>query len=113
MPAEQSPSVQRFKCPGCSADMEFDPKAGALKCPYCGATQAISRQVNEAVQEIPYGQYEDSSRLEKISQTAVQITCASCGSTIQCEPAEMTGSCPFCAANFVSQPKAADPLVAP
>ncbi|MCC6391391.1 MAG: hypothetical protein IT167_12390, partial [Bryobacterales bacterium] len=42
-----------------------------------------------------------------------QITCASCGSTIQCEPAEMTGSCPFCAANFVSQPKAADPLVAP
>ncbi|MCZ2152171.1 MAG: hypothetical protein LC126_30880 [Bryobacterales bacterium] len=113
MPAEQSPSVQRFKCPGCSADMEFDPKSGALKCPYCGTTQAISRQVNETVQEIPCDQYKDPSRLKKISQTALQITCASCGSTIQCEPAEMTGSCPFCAANFVSQPKAADPLVAP
>lgn len=93
--------------------MVFDPAAGALKCSYCGTAQAVSRAVNEGVTEIPFELYADRSSQVKLSPQALEITCASCGSTMQCEPAEMSGDCPFCAAKFVTQAKAADPLVAP
>jgi hypothetical protein len=34
--------ADRFPCPGCSADMEFDPQSGGMKCPFCGQTQALA-----------------------------------------------------------------------
>ena len=36
-----------------------------------------------------------------------------CGASVQFEPPEVAGTCPFCAAAIVAQPKGADPLVAP
>jgi len=107
--------TERFRCPGCTADMSFDPQSGALKCPYCGAAQAISRSVNARVAEQPYEEYasDGAQRLLKLSDAAVEVTCSGCGATVEFEPKEVTATCPFCTANFVSQPKAADPLIAP
>src|ERR1700688_4271756 len=41
-PAPASPKVERFRCPQCSADMEFDPGSGGMKCRFCGHTEAIA-----------------------------------------------------------------------
>ena len=115
-PSKESPAVQRVRCPGCSADMEFDPQTGALKCSYCGSSQKVSHPVNSTVEELPFTQYANSpeaSRLHKMSETAVEVTCTGCGSTIQFEPAQASGECPFCAAKIVTQPKAENPLIAP
>ncbi len=90
--------------------MEFDPKSSGLKCQYCGSAQAVNRSVNEKVEEIPYRDQQPSGQL---SASALEVACSTCGSTIQCEPSEMSGTCPFCAAKFVNQPKTADPMIAP
>lgn len=110
------PTVARFKCPGCSAAMEFDPATGGLKCGYCGNAQKISHPVNTQVEELPLAEYVGSaagSHLKRLAQQALEVTCTGCGSTVQFEPPEVAGVCPFCAAPIIAQPQSADPEIAP
>lgn len=103
---------ERWKCAGCSADMEFDPATGGMKCPYCGVTQAVAEDKARAVVENPLEDI-DPSRLAQMSAKAMQVECSTCGSVVTFEPPDVAGECPFCAAKIVVQPKAADPLIAP
>ena len=32
----------QFPCPGCAADMQFDPATGGMKCLFCGQTVALA-----------------------------------------------------------------------
>ena len=43
--AENS-GVSVIKCPGCGADMVFDPGKGMLVCEYCGGTKSIEKRIN-------------------------------------------------------------------
>jgi len=112
--------ADRFPCPGCSADMQFDPASGGMKCPFCGTTQALTAAatpgrpagiVSHALEE--FLSKEGDSHLSPLSAEALQVTCDACGSAVTFEPPEVAGSCPFCGDALVAQPKAADPLVAP
>jgi ribosomal protein S27E len=107
-------SVNKYTCSGCGADLVFNPEKGVLKCEYCGAEQAIA-QAGQQLQERSFEQYIKNSqtRLEKLSQTALEVTCDDCGANITFEPPQVAGSCPFCAAKIVAQPKIADPSIAP
>ena len=106
--------MQRFRCTACGADRVFDPASGKLRCGGCGALEAITggSQVTEhdldtALREAahaPQGQ---------LSATALSISCTGCGATVQFEPPQVAGQCPFCAAKLVAQAKAADPSIAP
>ncbi|MEZ5351299.1 MAG: TFIIB-type zinc ribbon-containing protein [Bryobacteraceae bacterium] len=110
------PPVQRYRCPGCSADMEFDPAAGSLKCPYCGTVQKISHPVNQGVEELGFEEYAHdpgASKLGSLSAQALEVGCTGCGSVIAFEPGTFAGVCPFCGAKIVTQPHSADPLIAP
>ena len=90
--------------------MLFDPASGALKCPSCGGTKAVEAQ--GTIDEIPFdGNFRGS--VEKISATALQVNCSGCGAVVEFQPPEVAGSCPFCAATIVAQPKSADPHIAP
>jgi ribosomal protein S27E len=92
--------------------MLFDPVSGALKCPSCGGTKAV--QTEGSVEEIPFdGRFRGGQNLQKISETALQVNCSGCGATVEFQPPEVAGSCPFCAAAIVAQPKSADPHIAP
>jgi DNA-directed RNA polymerase subunit RPC12/RpoP len=109
---------QRFTCSACGADMQFDPKSAQMKCPYCGHMEAVPASVAEAlatVEERPLEAYltPDASRLATLSAAALQVDCSGCGSTVEFEPPTVAGACPFCGAQIVAQPRAADPLVAP
>ena len=92
--------------------MEFDPASGGLKCPYCGSAEAVVEQPLKAVSENPIDQV-DPARFGKLSDKALQVECSTCGSIVEFEPPEVAGSCPFCAAKIVVQPKSADPLISP
>jgi ribosomal protein S27E len=94
--------------------MEFDPQSGMLKCPYCGRTRALAT-AGAAIAENDYEQFllPDPSRLRRLAENALQVTCSGCGSTVTFEPPEVAGACPFCGAKIVAQPRAADPLIAP
>lgn len=114
-------AAQRFPCASCGADMEFDPKTGGLKCPYCGheapmpAPVAAAAAGGVAVVERDFAAYltPRAEQMRRLSEAAVEVQCSGCGSIIEFEPPEVAGLCPFCGAKIVAQPRAADPLVAP
>ncbi|WP_309709830.1 TFIIB-type zinc ribbon-containing protein [Armatimonas sp.] len=106
----------RYPCPGCSADLEFDPKAGQLKCPYCGSEVSVpqentAREIRE--NDLQLYLTPDASRLARLAENAVEVACESCGAVTEFTPPEVAGFCPFCAAKIVAQPIAAHPLIAP
>ena len=92
--------------------MEFDPASRQLRCAYCGSAKALPK--GDKIEEIPFREFaERELDLGRLSATALEATCSSCGATVEFEPAETATRCPFCAAAIVTQPKAADPLIAP
>lgn len=96
--------------------MEFDPKTGAMKCPYCGRVEAVPQEdESRTVQENDLYVFltPDASRLARLAENAVEVTCGSCGATTEFTPPEVAGFCPFCGAKIVAQPIAANPLIAP
>ena len=96
--------------------MEFDPATGGLKCPYCAAAVKISHPVSEQVRELPLADFLGEGargKLSRVAQEALEVACTGCGSTVQFQPPEVAGVCPFCTAPIVAQPKSADPEIAP
>ena len=109
------PKFQRFPCQGCGADQVFDPATGMMKCPNCGRTEAVNIPPGTSVAEESFeaAMRNDPSVVEKLSDTALQVTCTGCGGIIEFQPPQVAGSCPFCAAQIVAQPVAADARIAP
>jgi ribosomal protein S27E len=128
--APGDPAHAHFPCPGCSADMHFDPAAGMMKCSFCGRTAAVPTSTaiaapvahdvsTPAPGHLPCHPLEDflakaqGAHLAMLSPQALEVHCAACGSSVTFQPPEVAGTCPFCASAIVAQAKAADPLVAP
>ena len=108
--------MKRFPCPGCQADLEFDPKTAGMKCPYCGREEPVPQEVPGRVvraHELKAYLTPKAEWLARLAENAMQVTCTSCGATTEFTPPEVAGECPFCGATLVAQPIAADPLIAP
>jgi ribosomal protein S27E len=106
----------QFPCPGCAADMQFDPATGGMKCPFCGQTQALPELAKDAV--VPRHDFDEfvaagAAKLQPLTGQALQVSCDGCGSVVAFEPPEVAGLCPFCGSALVAQAKAADPLISP
>jgi len=106
--------IHRYQCPGCSADLIFEPRDGCLSCPYCGRSEPIPADAAE-VQERSYEEYLKlrPEQLAPISADALEVQCSGCGTTVSFTPPEVAGDCPFCAAKIVAQPQVAHPMLAP
>jgi ribosomal protein S27E len=118
MAPEQPPAAQpkQFACSGCGAVMEFDPTQGLLKCGHCGHTEPVPAAAAPAISAHPLEEFlalVGDAHLRPLTGQALQVQCTGCGSVVAFEPPQVAGACPFCGANIVAQPKAADPLVAP
>ncbi|HEX8138025.1 MAG TPA: hypothetical protein VF544_10580 [Pyrinomonadaceae bacterium] len=106
--------IHRYPCPACGANLVFEPKDGALTCPYCGHTEVIPASA-EQVQERSYEEYlrPRAGQLQVLAQGALEVQCSSCGAIVTFVPPEVARECDFCGAKIVAQPKSADPMVAP
>lgn len=105
-----SPQFIRFRCPGCSGEMDYDPQSGMMKCQNCGTAQPVP----EAPPPMTPHSLSDALRhMTPLSEVALEVTCEGCGSVVVFEPPEVAGACGFCGAMIVAQPKAADPMIAP
>jgi ribosomal protein S27E len=105
---------ERFPCPGCGADLVFDPQSNMLACSYCGRKEPIPASPG-SVEERNYETYlrAGAAQMGSLAANAVEVTCSQCGATVTFTPPEVAGECSFCGATIVAQPKAADPMVAP
>src|SRR5947208_4400070 len=116
-PMSAEKKAERFPCPGCSADMQFDPASGGMKCPFCGHTQALPAAGGDVeIRPHAFDEYVAEgapSKLRPLTGQALEVSCGACGSVVAFEPPEIAGSCPFCGDALVAQAKAADPLIAP
>lgn len=106
--------VKKYPCPNCGAFLKFNPDKALLKCEYCGWEDEVIQSIGE-VEEHSYEEYLNvaESELVRLSSTALEISCDSCGATVTFEPPQTAGKCTFCAADLVAQPKLADPTLAP
>ena len=108
------PKARHYNCPGCGADLLFEPKDGVLACPYCAYKEQIPTSKDQ-VQELSYEKYLNirSDQLSPIAENVQQIECGKCGASVVFTPPEVARSCSFCGAAIVMQPKSADPMVCP
>jgi DNA-directed RNA polymerase subunit RPC12/RpoP len=87
-----------------------------MRCPYCSSTFDVPANDAQVVEEVSL---EETIRraVEKqtgvLSDTAVQVECATCGAAVVFEPPDVAGACPFCTSKIVTQAKSCDPLIAP
>ena len=98
--------------------MEFDPESGGMKCRFCGHKQAVAVEIQAASGVPPHPFAEMIARtgtahLEPVSDQALEAHCTGCGAVVAFHPPEVAGTCSFCGAAIVAEPKAADPLIAP
>ena len=106
--------AHRYRCPGCGADLEFEPKGGSLVCPYCGRSEQIVPAAG-SVEERSYEEYlrAREGQLTTMAPAALEVRCETCGATVTFTPPQVAGDCDFCGGKIVAQPKSADPLLAP
>jgi ribosomal protein S27E len=96
--------------------MAFDPAKGQLKCTHCGHTEGVPATTTSGIASHLLEEFlarAGDAHLKTLAEQALEVQCTGCGSVVSFQPPEVAGSCPFCGANIVNQPKAADPMVAP
>lgn len=93
------PSGDSFPCSSCGAKLHYDATLQALKCPFCGAQQAMPAAPTGS-REIPI---EEGMRLaERGYGTPVkQVSCNECGASVNVAPSEQTATCTFCRSHQV------------
>ncbi len=113
-PGTPAEKVRSYPCPGCGAQLVFEPRGGNLSCPYCGRTEAIPKSAGEVREQ----SYEDYLRIrpERMAQPiegGLDVRCTDCGATVTFPGDQIAGDCPFCGTSMVAAPKTAEPWVAP
>ncbi|MBA3241954.1 MAG: hypothetical protein H0T60_12070 [Acidobacteria bacterium] len=110
--------VHRYHCPGCGADLVFEPVDGCLTCPYCGRQERIAGDEEAGAAGVEERGYEEYLRprpelMGTLAANALEVKCQSCGAVTTFAPPEVAGECEFCGAKIVAQTTSADPLLAP
>jgi ribosomal protein S27E len=110
-PAEK---VRSYPCPGCGAQLVFEPRGGSLSCPYCGRAEPIPQSASE-VREQSYEEYlrVRPERLAQPVEGGLDVKCPDCGATVTFPGNQTAGDCPFCGTSLVTAPRSAEPWVAP
>ncbi|HVF56184.1 MAG TPA: hypothetical protein VM934_08535 [Pyrinomonadaceae bacterium] len=110
-----SEKVRRYRCPGCAADLLFEPQDGCLVCPYCGRREQIAARDDARVEERDYEEYLrlSDAQMTTLADDALEVQCQACGAVVTFTPPEVAGECGFCGSKIVAQAAAANPIVAP
>lgn len=124
-PAEPQSSGSSFPCNNCGAKVAYDATSQQMKCPFCGTTQAVPQQPQQAPgsqggapaqppggREIPIE--EGIAMAAKGFGTPVtQVSCRDCGATVNVTPGEQTAKCAFCGSQQVLAQESAGTAIRP
>lgn len=97
-------ALQKFHCPSCGAEAQWNPAKQALVCPYCGTTSPS--QLDQATGEIrehdlvvalrEFGTERRGWKTERIS-----VKCQSCQAISVFEPGRVAQRCDFCGSTAI------------
>jgi predicted RNA-binding Zn-ribbon protein involved in translation (DUF1610 family) len=105
---------KKFPCSACGASLVFDPTVQTLKCSYCGHQEKIPQSAGEIVENSYEAYLQQSHAGLKITAGAeLETKCQACGAVIMMDAKTVTQECPFCGVHLESQPKSAEPIIAP
>lgn len=100
------------KCPACGGTMDFNPKTGGLKCPYCDYEEEIKKAVvsnpeadasdSESAKELNFEEAENTANSDWGVATKTVI-CKSCGAESVYDTHEIASECPYCGSNQVME----------
>jgi len=93
-----------FNCVKCGGDLQYNPEAASLECPFCGKINRIEKGTQE-IREKDYGKFLED--VEKKQPVIEQKTsgCESCGSVFSVDPDTISTKCPYCATPVVLHDK--------
>lgn len=101
------------KCPQCGGTMDFDPRTGGLKCPYCDYEEAIPVQETPdgpaAAEELDFETAKETASCDWGAKKKV-IICKSCGAQSVYDELEIANECPYCGSNQVMEEKGEDTM---
>lgn len=109
-----SPSTRHSEsCPGCGAQLAFNPAAGLLSCPYCQQNITFAASPNPVLEQ-DFEQWScHHQTTTTLSQTALEVECPGCNAQITFQPPDIAGSCSFCGTHITTQPHAVNPILMP
>lgn len=100
------------KCPACGGTMDFNPKTGGLKCPYCDYEEEIkpaevggkngSMEASGSAEELKFEEAEKTANSDWGVATKTVI-CKSCGAESVYDTHEIASECPYCGSNQVME----------
>ncbi len=90
---EKENTTGTAKCPGCGAELEFDPESSSLKCPFCGYSEKVDLK-NDCKENDLEKLFEDASNSWG-SETHVFI-CNNCGAKEILNKNEIAKNCSYC-----------------
>lgn len=99
-------TTKQFDCPGCSAQLQYDPTSQAQTCPYCGhvAQMEIGAEAQaEAVAELDFHEYLSKAAEAEDTVEQVTVSCMACSAQTTLEPNVTSTECPFCGTQIVAQ----------
>ena len=95
-----SPQHQ-FPCKQCGANLQFEPGAQSLKCPYCSAEQAIP-SVPGHIAELDFLAYLQQLPDGDGTHEILTVHCGNCGAETGMQPDVTAALCPFCGCGIVA-----------
>lgn len=85
------------KCPGCGANMVFDPITQALKCEHCGTIETFTK--SKKVQELDI--LDSLKERENWDTESTVYRCDNCGAVVVLNPHESAKKCPYCGTSHI------------
>src|SRR5262245_34785625 len=100
------PAGRQFPCPQCGARLDFDPKAQALQCPYCGHTEAVTPAAGQPEEQDWEAYWKTQGGKEvTLPGRPCQVACAVCGAVVLLEDRVAAGPCPYCGTFLENKPE--------
>lgn len=81
---------QVYKCPGCGANLKFDPESSSMTCEYCEYSLHIEGE--ESDKEFDF----NAEELPSWNDEAKMVRCQNCGSQNIIDTKTLSTTCPFC-----------------
>jgi predicted RNA-binding Zn-ribbon protein involved in translation (DUF1610 family) len=91
----------QFPCKQCGANLQFAPGTDSLKCPYCGAANAVPKSP-DTIQELDFIAYVNQLPDSDSVHDTIVVKCTCCAAETTLAPDVTASVCPFCGTGIVA-----------